>query len=209
MEQTKSTVILSKEDLIKEQNIIKQDTTDKEIDQAKEIQKQEIIIEVEKDKTLDTEKIINIEIEMYENALSNILLNLNSLENVVVNSINLINNIKELSNNKFRLFVWVSRLLVITNTYNLRKIKEKLIEAIKSLGYEKFLNYINIHSPKQINLNYIFEEVILEENYERVKDGLREVIRYLIQNGFAGNFIKIYKKLKEKYPQEKIEDIFV
>ncbi|MFN3996138.1 MAG: hypothetical protein ACK4GR_06390, partial [bacterium] len=114
-----------------------------------------------------------------------------------------------LSNNKFRLFVWISRLLLIANIYNLSKIKEKLIEVIKSLGYEKFLNYINIYSSKQIDFSYIFEEVILEENYEQIKDGLREVVRYLIQNGFAGNFIKIYKKLKEKYSQEKIEDIFV
>ncbi|MCS7165043.1 MAG: hypothetical protein RMJ51_02015 [Candidatus Calescibacterium sp.] len=198
-EEIKSTVILTKESIFKE--IEEKEKT------IEKTHQEENYIEVTIDTQSNIEEIKNIELEMYENTLLHILSNFNSIETVITSSIQLINNISQITANKFRLLIWIYRLLVIANAYNLSLIRQKLIEAVKRLGYEKFLEYISIPtSQKQDPLSALIEEISLVKDYETLKYSVKEIVRYTVNNNYFNNFIRIYKILTEKYP-EKVEDI--
>ncbi|MEN3015173.1 MAG: tetratricopeptide repeat protein [bacterium] len=162
-------------------------------------------IEVEQETTtLDHEKIKNIEIEIYENTLSEILSNFDSLENVIKNSIILIENIAQLSDNKYRLLLWIHRILVIASIYNLQKIKQKLITLLETLGYQKVLEYIN--EPTKTNqyidpVHYLLEEIATQANYQQLQYALKEIVRYTIVSNLVYSFIKIYQIMNEKFPE--------
>ncbi|MCX7758888.1 MAG: hypothetical protein N2169_04685, partial [bacterium] len=199
-EEIKSTVIMTKEDLIKE------------IEKEKVYQEEEKLIEVQVDTKIEIEQIKNIEIEMYENTLLNILSNFNSVEAVISNSIQLINNISQITTNKFRLFIWIYRILIIANTYNLNMVRQKLIEAIKQIGYEKSLEYISIPNIQNTDpIISILEQISISKNYEEFKYSIKEIIRYTINNNYVSNFVRLYTLLIEKYPdkEEEIKKIYI
>lgn len=205
-ENPSSTVILQKEQILIEQDI-------KEQSKAKEIQEKEETIEitVKADQQVKQENIKNIEIEMYENLLNEILQSSSKPENIITNSLRLIDNIYQLKPNKYRLFLWVYRVLLLSQIYGLAKIRQKLVDFIKEIGFEKALEYIKIQQSSENPIFSIFENLYLSQQYEEIKDSIKEFIRQIIIKNSINNFIKIYKKLQEKFPDKtkEIDNIFI
>jgi tetratricopeptide (TPR) repeat protein len=194
-----STINIQKK--ILEQKIPEKLTEDKISDKIQEI---EIKIEAT-DKTN-----VNIEVEIFENAISEIIKNFHKSDLVVFTMLKMIDNIYELSKDRLKLALWITRILNITELLKLTKIKQKLIRILEELNYYKIASYINYSSNTKNTYTYLFE-VLLENEFENIKNNIKEYFRMLIDEKLYFTFNEFYNKLINKFKNEKdqIDDIII
>jgi tetratricopeptide (TPR) repeat protein len=196
-----STSTINIQQKILEQKIPEKLTEDKISDKIQEI---EIKIEA-------TDKAnVNIEVEIFENAISEIIKNFHKSDLVVFTMLKMIDNIYELSKDRLKLALWITRILNITELLKLTKIKQKLIRILEELNYYKIASYINYSSNIKNTYTYLFE-VLLENEFENIKNNIKEYFRMLIDEKLYFTFNEFYNKLINKFKNEKdqIDDIII
>ncbi len=185
---------------------IQQKITEKLIEEKIEekIEETEIKIEI-------TDKVsTNIEIEIFENALTEIIKNLDKSDLIIFTMLKMVDNIYELSKDKLKLALWVTRILNVVELLRLNKIKQKLIEVLKELNYYKIASYINYASNTKNAYSYLFE-VLLDNDFESIKNNVKEYFRFLIDSKLYFTFNQFYNKLISKFNdrKEELEDIIM
>jgi cytochrome c-type biogenesis protein CcmH/NrfG len=153
---------------------------------------------------------INIEVEIFEKALNEIIKNLEKTDVVIFTMLKLIDNVYELSKDKLKLALWVTRILNIAELFKLNKIKQKLIQVLKELNYYKIASYINYSSNVKNTYSYLFE-LLLESNFEDIQNNIKEYFRTLIIEKLYFTFNQFYNKLITKFENKKelIDEIIV
>ncbi|MGB9638113.1 MAG: tetratricopeptide repeat protein, partial [bacterium] len=134
---------------------------------------------------------INIEVEIFEKALNEIIKNLEKTDVVIFTMLKLIDNVYELSKDKLKLALWVTRILNIAELFKLNKIKQKLIQVLKELNYYKIASYINYSSNVKNTYSYLFE-LLLESNFEDIQNNIKEYFRTLIIEKLYFTFNQFY-----------------
>lgn len=152
----------------------------------------------------------NIEVEIFENALTEIIKNLDKNDLVIFTMLKLVDNIYELSEDKLKLALWITRILNISELLKLNKIKQKLINVLKELNYYKITSYINYSSNTKNAYSYLFE-VLLDNDFNNVKNNIKEYFRCLINEKLYFTFNQFYNKLIQKFSdkKEELEDIII
>ena len=196
-----STSTINIQQKLTEQKIAEKLIEDKVSDKIQEI---EIKIETT-DKTN-----VNIEVEIFENAITEIIKNLHKSDLVVFTMLKMIDNIYELSKDRLKLAFWITRILNITEFLKLTKIKQKLIKILEELNYYKIASYINYSLNTKNTYTYLFE-ILLENEFENIKNNIKEYFRLLIDEKLYFTFNEFYSKLINKFKNEKdqIDDIII
>jgi tetratricopeptide (TPR) repeat protein len=196
-----STSTINIQQKLTEQKIAEKLIEDKILDKIQEI---EIKIETT-DKTN-----VNIEVEIFENAISEIIRNLHKSDLVVFTMLKMIDNIYELSKDRLKLAFWITRMLNITELLKLTKIKQKLVKILEELNYYKIASYINYSLNTKNTYTYLFE-ILLENEFENIKNNIKEYFRVLIDQKLYFTFNEFYNKLINKFKNEKdqIDDIII
>jgi tetratricopeptide (TPR) repeat protein len=196
-----STSTINIQQKLTEQKIAEKLIEDKVSDKIQEI---EIKIETT-DKTN-----VNIEVEIFENAITEIIKNLHKSDLVVFTMLKMIDNIYELSKDRLKLAFWITRILNITELLKLTKIKQKLIKILEELNYYKIASYINYSLNTKNTYTYLFE-ILLENEFENIKNNIKEYFRMLIDEKLYFTFNEFYNKLINKFKNEKdqIDDIII
>jgi len=200
-----STSTINIQQKLTEQKIAEKLTEDKITDKVSDkIQEIEIKIETT-DKTN-----VNIEAEIFENAITEIIKNLHKSDLVVFTMLKMVDNIYELSKDRLKLAFWITRILNITELLKLTKIKQKLIKILEELNYYKIASYINYSLNTKNTYTYLFE-VLLENEFENTKNNIKEYFRSLIDEKLYFTFNEFYNKLVNKFKNEKdqIDDIII
>lgn len=193
---------LSSTQTVNIQQNIQQKIAEKILD--KKIEEVEIKIE-----TVDKTN-VNIEVEKFENTLTELIKNLSKSDVVIFTMLKLIDNIYELSKDKLKLALWITRILNIAELLKLNKIKEKLIQVLKELNYYKIASYISYSSNIKNTYSYFFE-LMLESDFENIQNNIKEYFRIFITEKLYFTFNQFYTKLVTKFENKKelIEDIII
>jgi len=188
------------------QKLTEQKVTEKLIEDKISDKIQEIEIKIETTDKPD----VNIEVEIFENAITEIIKNLHKSDLVVFTVLKMIDNIYELSKDRLKLAFWITRILNITELLKLTKIKQKLIKILEELNYYKIASYINYSLNTKNTYTYLFE-VLLENEFENIKNNIKEYFRMLIDEKLYFTFNEFYNKLINKFKDEKnqIDDIII
>jgi hypothetical protein len=189
-----------------QQNLTEQKIAEKLIEDKVSDKIQEIEIKIE---TTDKTN-VNIEVEIFENAITEIIKNLHKSDLVVFTMLKMVDNIYELSKDRLKLAFWITRILNITELLKLTKIKQKLIKILEELNYYKIASYINYSLNTKNTYTYLFE-ILLENEFENIKNNIKEYFRLLIDEKLYFTFNEFYNKLINKFKNEKdqIDDIII
>jgi tetratricopeptide (TPR) repeat protein len=189
-----------------QQNLTEQKIAEKLIEDKVSDKIQEIEIKIE---TTDKTN-VNIEVEIFENAITEIIKNLHKSDLVVFTMLKMVDNIYELSKDRLKLAFWITRILNITELLKLNKIKQKLIKILEELNYYKIASYINYSLNTKNTYTYLFE-ILLENEFENIKNNIKEYFRLLIDEKLYFTFNEFYNKLINKFKNEKdqIDDIII
>jgi tetratricopeptide (TPR) repeat protein len=200
-----STSTINIQQKLTEQKIAEKLTEDKIADKISD-KIQEIEIKIE---TTDKSN-VNIEVEIFENAISEIIRNLHKSDLVVFTMLKMVDNIYELSKDRLKLAFWITRILNIAELLKLTKIKQKLIKILEELNYYKIASYINYSLNTKNTYTYLFE-ILLENEFENIKNNIKEYFRVLINEKLYFTFNEFYNKLINKFKNEKdqIDDIII
>jgi len=200
-----STSTINIQQKLTEQKIAEKLTEDKIVDKISD-KIQEIEIKIE---TTDKSN-VNIEVEIFENAISEIIRNLHKSDLVVFTMLKMVDNIYELSKDRLKLAFWITRILNITELLKLTKIKQKLIKILEELNYYKIASYINYSLNTKNTYTYLFE-ILLENEFENIKNNIKEYFRGLINEKLYFTFNEFYNKLINKFKNEidQIDDIII
>jgi hypothetical protein len=193
-----------------QQNLTKQKVAEKLTEDKIENKIQDKIQEIEiKIETTDKTN-VNIEVEIFENAITEIIKNLHKSDLVVFTMLKMVDNIYELSKDRLKLAFWITRILNITELLKLTKIKQKLIKILEELNYYKIASYINYSLNTKNTYTYLFE-ILLENEFENIKNSIKEYFRMLIDEKLYFTFNEFYNKLINKFKNEKdqIDDIII
>ena len=167
---------------------------------------QEIEIKIETVDKADA----NVEVEIFENAINEIIKNLHKSELVLVTILKMIDNIYELSKDRLKLAFWITRILNITELLNLTKVKQKLIKILEELNYYKIASYVNYSLNNKNTYTYLFE-ILLENEFENIINNIKEYFRVLIHEKLYFTFNEFYNKLINKFKDKKdqIDEIII
>jgi len=189
-----------------QQKLTEQKIAEKLIEDKVSDKIQEIEIKIE---TTDKPN-VNIEVEIFENAITEIIKNLHKSDLVVFTTLKMVDNIYELSKDRLKLAFWITRILNITELLKLTKIKQKLIKILEELNYYKIASYINYSLNTKNTYTYLFE-ILLENEFENIKNNIKEYFRSLIDEKLYFTFNEFYNKLINKFKNEKdqIDDIII